>query len=193
MMTLRLFVLPFVLCVATTAMGQDAAKPESGAANRGEARDEPEASILRRGRDGDGWTYLAYVKPLSYSVGHEDLRRFTLEEEAKLHIAGKSFATGLIAHAVSSVKYELAGKCTEFHASYGLPWGSVARFVVLCDGKEKFRSSRVWFQGGTRRFGIDKPIHLDVTGVKILELRTYGDDNGQTSGAFGAWGDPKVK
>jgi len=104
-----------------------------------------------------------------------------------------NFETVLIAHAVSSVKYELAGKCAEFRASYGLPYGSVCRFVVLCDGKQVFKSSRVWATGGTRRNGIKKPIRLDVTGVDMLELRTYGDDNGQVAASYGAWGNPRVR
>ncbi len=153
---------------------------------------QPVPVRLHRGKDPDGWTYLAYVRPFSYSVGHGDLGRFQ-QGEKKLVLAGTPFETGLVAHAVSSVRYRLAGKCKEFRASYGLPYGSVARFVVRCDGEEKFRSGRVWATGGTRRHGIDKPIHLDVAGVDILELVTYGDNNGQTAGSFAGWGDPKVR
>jgi hypothetical protein len=51
--------------------------------------------------------------------------------------------------------------------------------------KEKVRSPRVWTQGATRRFGITKLIHLDVTEVDNFELRTLGDDDGSTAEAFG--------
>ncbi len=171
-----------------------AAPLEAGEATSSDEKQAPEAEslVLRRGRDAGGWTYLAYVKPLSYSVGYGDLRRFVLDGP-ELHVAGRPFETGLIAHAASSIQYRMDGRCTAFRACYGMPYGSVARFVVLCDGKEVFRSSRVWATGGTRRHGINKPIQLDITGAKILELRTYGDDNGSVSGSHSAWGNPRVR
>lgn len=43
----------------------------------------------------------------------------------------------------------------------------------------------MWTQGATRRFGITKLIHLDVTEVDNFELRTLGDDDGSTAEAFG--------
>jgi len=152
------------------------------------------AAAIKHGRDAEGWTYLAYVKPLSWYVGYGTLWQFKRGGE-RLSIAGtgKSFDTGLVAHAVSSVKYKLSGKCKQFHSYYGLRFGSVARFVVLCDGKETFRSRRVWTSGGTQWYGVKTPINLDVTGVNILELRTYGDDNGQVAASFGAWANPKVR
>ncbi len=169
----------FCLFVSPTALG--------GASQEGEA-------TITHGRDAEEWTYLAYVKPYSWHVGYGGLHRFKKGGE-KLTIAGtgKSFETGFIAHAVSSVKYKLAGKCKQFQSYYGLRFGTVARFVVLCDGKEKFRSRRVWTSGGTQWRGVKSPINLDVTGVNILELRVYGDDNGQVAGSFGAWGDPRVR
>lgn len=188
-MRLKVIIAVMPLTLALSA-GQSAADEAAPPAQTSDS--QPSPLHLRRGKDPEGWTYLAYVRPLGYSVGHGDLERIR-QGEKKLTLAGTPFETGLVAHAVSSVRYKLAGKCKEFRASYGLPYGSVARFVVRCDGEERFRSDRVWATGGTRRHGIVKPVQLDVTGVHVLELVTYGDDNGQTAGSFAAWGDPKVR
>jgi len=185
-----LCLIAITLLMLVSSAGHSAAEDAAPPAETPDAQSAP--LQLHRGKDPDGWTYLAYVRPLSYSVGHGDLGRFR-QGEKKLVLAGTPFETGLVAHAVSSVRYKLAGKCKEFQASYGLPHGTVARFVVRCDGEERFRSDRVWATGGTRRHGIVKPIQLDVTGVDVLELVTYGDDNGQTAGSFGTWADPRVR
>ena len=151
----------------------------------------------RRRRDEEGWTYLAYLSPISARVGYGSFVAFKKRDE-KFTIAGPrthSFKTLMSAHAVSSVKYRLGGEFSEFEAHYSVHEnsGGVARFAVLCDGKQAFRGRRVWPHGGTQWYGVKTPIRLDVSGVDVLELVTYGDDNGSIAGSSAYWLDPKVR
>ena len=51
----------------------------------------------------------------------------------------------------------------------------------------------MWTSGGTQWYGVSKPVLIDITGVDILELVTYGDDNGSVAGSHAAWAEPKVR
>ncbi|HUT08967.1 MAG TPA: NPCBM/NEW2 domain-containing protein [Thermoguttaceae bacterium] len=97
------------------------------------------------------------------------------------------------AHATSSLKFKLSGKCTEFHASYGLKTnaGGAAVFVILADEKEVFRTGEIYGYGHTYDRGTKTPVTLDVTGVKVLELKALAVRGG--AGAWSCWGDPKVR
>jgi len=151
-----------------------------------------EARGTTRGKDGNGWTYLVYAKPLSYSVGYGQLEWYRKGED-NITIGGKPFVMGLYAHATSSIKYKLSGKCSQFQACYGLRAGAggAAVFVVMADGKEVFRSGEIYGYGPTYDLGIKTPIKLDVTGVEVLELKALGVRGGAS--AWSAWGDPKVR
>jgi len=145
-----------------------------------------------RGRDEEGWTHLVYVKPLSYSVGFGRLEWYRGGEQ-RITIGGKPFGLALYAHATSSIKYELAGKSTEFQTCYGLKAGAggAAVFVIVADGKELFRTGEIYGYGHTHDDGIKNPIKLDITGVKTLELKAIGVRGGAS--AWSCWGDPKVR
>jgi len=151
----------------------------------------------QRRREADGWTYLAYLNPVSARVGYGGFVAYKKRDE-KFAIAGPvthSFKTLMSAHAVSSVKYRLGGKFSELEAHYSVHEnsGGVARFGVYCDGKQTFRGRRIWPHGGTQWYGVKTPIRLDVSGVDVLELVTYGDDNGSIAGSSAYWLDPKVR
>lgn len=145
-----------------------------------------------RGKDKDGWTHLVFVKPLSYSVGFGHLEQYRGGEK-KISIGGKLFDMAFGAHATSSLKFKLSGKCTEFQGAYGLKTraGGAAVFVVLADGKEVFRTGEIYGYGHTHDRGTKTPIKLDVTSVKVLELKAIAVRGG--AGAWSCWGDPKVR
>lgn len=150
-----------------------------------------------RCKDEQGWTYLAYVDPVSVKVGHANFVRYK-KRNVKPYVAGPkphSFKTVLYVHAVSSVKYKLDGKFSEFVTNYGVHEnsGGVTRFAVFCDGEQKFRGNRIWCRGGTQWYGIKTPVQIDLSGVDVLELVTYGDDNGSVAGSGGYWLDPKMR
>ena len=150
-----------------------------------------------RCKDEQGWTYLAYVDPISVKMGHAHFTPYK-KRNVKPYVAGPkphSFKTGLYVHAVSSVKYKLDGKFSEFVTNYGVHEnsGGVTRFAVFCDGEQKFRGNRIWCRGGTQWYGIKTPVQVDVSGVDVLELVTYGDDNGSVAGSGGYWLDPKMR
>ena len=145
-----------------------------------------------RGKDKDGWTHLVFVKPLSYSVGFDRLGWYRGDEK-EISIGGKLFDMAFVAHATSSIKFKLSGKCTELEACYGLKTGAggAAVFVVLADEEEIFRTGEIYGYGHTYDRGTKTPVALDVTGVNVLELKAIGVRGG--AGAWSCWGDPKVK
>jgi len=145
-----------------------------------------------RGKDKDGWTHLAFVKPLSYSVGFGQLEQYRGDGRS-LSIGGKDFDMAFGAHATSSIKFKLSGKCTEFHGAYGLKTraGGAAVFVILADGNEVFRTGEIYGYGHTYDRGTKTPVKLDVTGVKVLELKAIAVRGGAGAGSCG--GDPKVR
>jgi len=92
---------------------------------------------------------------------------------------------GLYAHAESSYAYELGGKWKTFAAQAGLQkghGGSVV-FVVIGDGKELARSTLLKLADG------EHEIKADVTGVKLLELKTKSGPDGR-SNDWGIWFSP---
>jgi hypothetical protein len=153
-------------------------------------RDDTPRTI--RGKDKDGWTHLVFVKPLSHSVGFDRLGWYRGEDK-EVSIGGKLFDMAFVAHATSSIKFKLSGKCTELRACYGLKTGAggAAVFVVLADDKEILRTGEIYGYGPTHNLGTKTPVTLDVTGVEVLELKAIGVRGG--AGAWSCWGDPKVK
>jgi hypothetical protein len=69
--------------------------------------------------------------------------------------------------------------------------GGAAVFVIVADGKEVFRTGEIYGYGHTHDEGTKTPIKLDITGVKLLELKAIGVRGGAS--AWSAWGDPKVR
>jgi hypothetical protein len=145
-----------------------------------------------RSVDRNGWTHLAYVDPIHARVGWGAFTRYK-NRDGKPKIGGKVFRTALDVHAGSAVTYKLGGKYTKFQACYGLKDGAGggARFAVVADGKEVFKTGEIYSYGHTHNLGVKTPVELDVTGVEVLELQTIGVRGG--SSAWSAWGDAKIK
>ncbi len=145
-----------------------------------------------RGKDTDGWTHLVLVRPLDYSVGYGRLDGLN-HISRNLSIGGKRFDLALTAHATSSIRYKLAGKCSEFQFNYGLHTGAggAAVFAVYADGKQIFKTGQIYGYGKTHAKGTRAPVTLNVKGVKVLEMKAFGVRGG--AGAWSAWGDPKVR
>lgn len=137
------------------------------------------------------WTFLADVEPAKASVGYSKLSRFKKGGEG-LGIGEKQFETAILAHASSSITYELEGKYEELSTSYGMQNGAggSAVFHVILDGEEKFRSDGMWSYGATKAKG-HKPVTINISGGKVLELKTVGVRGG--AGAWSAWGDPRIR
>jgi len=146
------------------------------------------------GKTNDGWLYLTHVEPVSARIGWGTFRRWK-QRDAKPGIGGTQFETVMYVHANSSLKYKLGGQYQQFIANYGMWTGAhgVCRFVVLADGKERFRSKPIYGTGSTSVIGINTPVELDVTGVDMLELRTVKAEGKSLSNACGLWGDAKIK
>ncbi len=93
-------------------------------------------------------------------------------------LAGKVYAKGLGAHAVSKVRYYLAGNCTAFSADVGVDdvqtsRGSV-RFSVVADGRTVSETGTLGPASAT------ESITADITGAEYVDLVAgdAGDGNG---------------
>jgi hypothetical protein len=90
------------------------------------------------------------------------------------------------------VCYALAKRCKSFRGSVALddgdhpPWRiQRTTFVAIGDGKVLWRSE------GHSEKGVLEPFNVDVTGIAVLELRTYTDYDG-ANGSRAVWLDPYV-
>lgn len=106
-----------------------------------------------------------------------------------LNLRGEFFSQGLYAHSPSRYTFALAGKWSEFSAAVGLrdgahPQGS-ARFIVLGDGRELFRSRAL-------RVGEREAVKADVTGVTELALIAEGTE-GHNHNSWAIWAAPTVQ
>jgi hypothetical protein len=148
-------------------------------------------NVRRAGIPKREWTFLVDVEPAKASVGYSKLSRFKKGGEG-LGIGDKQFETAILAHASSSITYELEGKYEELSTSYGMQNGAggSAVFHIVLDGKEKFRSDGMWSYGATKAKG-HKPVTINISGGKVLELKTVGVRGG--AGAWSAWGDPRIR
>lgn len=135
------------------------------------------------------WVYLVDLPHVSAKVGWGSFGKVT-RDKGVLGIAGTDFPTGLSVHASSKVVYSLKGRYRQLAVHYGLRTGAagVASFHILCDGKEAFKSGWMWSNNTS---GVRKPAVVSLVGVDKLELVTTAHRGG--SGAFSAWGDPKVR
>ncbi|MBI3099329.1 MAG: NPCBM/NEW2 domain-containing protein [Planctomycetes bacterium] len=115
--------------------------------------------------------------------GDDIVRRFfTLQRDrisdsrspAPLRLRKAVYRKGLGVFPACTVTYGLAGGFREFRATLGIDDASIAgayaRFTVLADGKEIFRSERL------RAGGDPQPVKLDVKGVQALTLHVESGD-----------------
>src|SRR5688572_29257333 len=121
-------------------------------------------------------TTTVYVSDLTEthaSIGWGRLGKDVSVSATPLRLNGVTFAKGLGTHAMSDVRYDLAGLCTRFDAVIGVDdavtAGSV-RFQVLADGVLLYDTSPVV---GRPMTGADPGLRVsvDVSGRRALSLR----------------------
>ncbi len=121
-----------------------------------------------------GWSAVSALAPVSAVNGWGPMERNTSNggkasgDGKRLQIAGKTYLSGIGAHAVSRITYYLGGSCTQFVADVGIDDevgnnGSV-RFQVLADGTLAAQSGLLT--------GASQAQHLvaDLTGANQLTL-----------------------
>lgn len=121
--------------------------------------------------------------------GKPTRNRFGSNDAVLLKIVGQAFAKGLYAHAASRYVYTLDGRWKSFVSTIGLRDGAgaepSARFIILGDGKELFRS-------GPLREGAKQEVSVDVTGVKQLELLTESAEQNNRA-CWALWAEPSLR
>lgn len=106
-----------------------------------------------------------------------------------MSVNGTLAERGLVAPATSSVTYTLPRGATAFAARVGvpdrMPAKAAVRFIVLVDGKERYKSPN--------RSAKDDPvfIHVDVKNAGTVTLKTENAGSGDIP-AWGLWGDAVV-
>jgi len=137
--------------------------------------------------------YLSDAKWETAKVGYEQTARnyFTLESEINffLQLDGKLYSKGLFAHSPSSYVFNLDSQWKSFSATVGLRdnahiQGS-ARFTVVGDGQ-------VLYQSAALRVNQKENFRVDLTGIKMLELKTDGTE-GHTFNSWAIWVDPLLE
>jgi alpha-galactosidase len=110
----------------------------------------------------------------------------------KLVIAGRTYDRGFATHAESSFLVRLDGKGRTFSAEVGLDDevkgrpGGTAEFVLIGDGRQ------LWSSGLMRVGNAARACHVDLAGVKLLELVvTDGGDNNYYDHAD--WAEAKIE
>ena len=151
----------------------------------GRARPEPEA-LERLDRP---IVYLDDVAPDEASQDWGTLQRRQSVWEREMTIAGRRFSRGLGTHANGKLVFNLPeGRFSKFLCLVGHDeatlTGSVA-FEVWVDGKKAFDS------GPMDRTMAAKPVEVDVSGAKVLELRTLDGGDGVTSD-HADWADARL-
>lgn len=111
-----------------------------------------------------------------------------IQNGAFLTLRGQFYDKGLYAHSPSRYAYAVEGKWKTFNAMVGLRDGAhqqgSAVFLVRGDGRELYRSPLL-------RAGAREEVHVDISGVKELELLAEGGE-GHTHNSWAIWAEPKV-
>ncbi len=96
--------------------------------------------------------------------------------ECFIQVGGKFHEQGIFAHAPAAYAVDLAGGWKQLSTSYGLQDGRAGSvvFVIRGDGKELWRSKRIADHRA-------RPVQVDVTGVRNLELITEDAGDGNSS------------
>jgi len=105
-------------------------------------------------------------------------------EHRKLTLDKEVFRYGIGSHAPAFIRYSLPRSYSTLHATIGLDdesaCGDGASFIVLGDNRELFRSKRLY---STEK----QNINVDVSGVKVLELRLDEGDKKDKDCDHGDW------
>ena len=108
----------------------------------------------------------------------------TTVEHRKLTLDKEVFRYGIGSHAPAFIRYSLPRSYSTLHATVGLDdesaCGDGASFIVMGDNRELFRSKRLY---STEK----QNINVDVSGVKVLELRLDEGDKKDKDCDHGDW------
>jgi NPCBM/NEW2 domain len=152
-------------------------------------------------RAGEARFTLASLVPEKISLTQLESRRstgrwrgFEIEDllpGGRPSIAGATFDQALTAFPNSEVEFDLHGLYRKFTTQVGVEAGfstnTAARFIVLGDGKELWRSESVKPADGATCADVD------ITGVEKLVLRTASGQGASRRGRTRiVWGDPTV-
>lgn len=116
--------------------------------------------------------YLENLTPIETFISHGVLgSKGSMGYQIIPSVNGQNYNHIISAHASSIVKYDLDCKYNSFHSYVALNDSSsddaVVEFQVICDGEIKYISSKV------KKFDKLRSVNVDVSGVKILELRCF--------------------
>jgi len=127
---------------------------------------------------------LSELKMDSFEQAWGQPQKNTTVEHRKITIDKEIFRYGIGSHAPSFMKFALPRSFNKFYATIGLDDESVggdgASFIVLGDNRELFRSKRMY---STEK----QSITVDVTGVRMLELRLDEGDKHDKDFDHGDW------
>jgi len=127
---------------------------------------------------------LSELKMDSFEQAWGQPQKNTTVEHRKITIDKEIFRYGIGSHAPSFMKFALPRSFSKFYATIGLDDESVggdgASFIVLGDNRELFRSKRMY---STEK----QSITVDVTGVRMLELRLDEGDKHDKDFDHGDW------
>lgn len=134
--------------------------------------------------------YLDIAVPEKVTQGWGTLQRRQSVFEKEMIIAGKKFARGLGTHSDGSIVFNLPeGRFEKFRALVGrddnVGEGKIS-FEVWVDDKKVFDS------GIMTKASPAKEVEVDVSGAKVLELRTLSGEDGITSD-HGDWANARLE
>lgn len=132
--------------------------------------------------NGEGVLLLSELKMSGFTQDWGEPQVNTTVEHRRLTLNGTAYRYGIGSHANSSLVYRLPSPFKTFHGTIGLDDESVcgdgASFIVAGDGRELFRSKRM--------YSMDvQNIDVDISGVNVLELRI--DMGGDKDCDHGDW------
>ena len=127
---------------------------------------------------------LSELKIDSFEQAWGQPQKNSTVEHRKITIDKEVFRYGIGSHAPSFLRFTLPRSFTKFHATIGLDDESVggdgASFIVMGDNRELFRSKRMY---STEK----QTITVDVSGVRVLELRLDEGDKHDKDYDHGDW------
>jgi endonuclease/exonuclease/phosphatase family metal-dependent hydrolase len=138
-------------------------------------------------------SYLSNLTPASATIGWGSIGWDVSVGGNPLRLNGVTYAKGIGTHAVSDIRYDLAGRCSRFQAVVGLDdemtKGSV-RFQVVADGTLVYDSFAVMGRNMTAA-DAGRPVSVDISGR--VELRLLVADGGDGIGSDHAdWADARI-